>query len=169
MIVYLCRDNQNSNVNIQLYIMVIQRLQTLYLLMAVAVTVVFLFVPFGFWDVSLPVSADKLNPLEAGKIIALLVPSVIGILLMLIAILCFKKLPLQKSLVALSALIVVAVMLVVVYIMVTPVEIEGVQAKVTPEWGGGGLLLVGTLVALFAAYRSIRHDQKLLRSYDRLR
>lgn len=169
MIVYLCRDNQNSNVNIQLFIMVIQRLQTLYLLMAIAVMVVFLFVPFGFWDASLPDSIYKMNPLEGGKIIALLVPSVIGILFMLIAILCFKKLPLQKSLVALSGLIVVAVMLVIVYIMVTPVTVEGVAAKVTPQWGGGGLLLVGALVAIITAYRSIRRDQKLLRSYDRLR
>lgn len=149
--------------------MVIQRLQTLYLLMAIAVMVIFLFVPFGYWDVEVQKSPVQLDKLEAAGNAALLVPTVLSIVFMFIAILCFKKLPLQKSMVALSALMVVAIMLVVVYFMTRGFVEMNPQVTVKPEWGGGGLLLVGALLCLFMAYRGIRADQKLLRSYDRLR
>lgn len=148
--------------------MVIQRLQTLFLLLAIACTAVFLFAPFGYWNadvVSIPGYVD----LKAVNFAAFLIPACVSMLLMLIAIFCFKKMPMQKSLVALSAIIVLAMVGVVIYEMTLGLAdlYPGVSAK--PIWGGGGLLLVGAFVALIAAYRCISRDQKLLRSYDRLR
>lgn len=148
--------------------MVIQRLQTLFLLLAIACTAVFLFIPFGYWNaevMSIPGYVD----LKAVNFAAFLIPACVSLLLMLIAIFCFKKMPMQKSLVALSAILVLAMIGVVIYEMTLGLAdfYPGVSAK--PFWGGGGLLLVGAFVALIAAYRCISHDQKLLQSYDRLR
>lgn len=148
--------------------MVIQRLQTLFLLLAIACMAVFLFVPFGYWDVDV-MSNTNFVDLKAINFAAFLVPVCVSLLIMLIAIFCFKKMPLQKSLVALSAIIVLAIAGVVIYEMTLGFNdmIPGVTVK--PVWGASGLLLVGAFVALIAAYRCISRDQKLLRSYDRLR
>lgn len=148
--------------------MVIQRLQTLFLILAIACMAVFLFVPFGYWDVDV-MSNTNFVDLKAINFAAFLVPVCVSLLIMLIAIFCFKKMPLQKSLVALSAIIVLAIAGVVIYEMTLGFNdmVPGVTVK--PVWGASGLLLVGAFVALIAAYRCISRDQKLLRSYDRLR
>lgn len=150
--------------------MQIQRLQTLFLLLAIVCMVVFLFVPFGAWDSSV---VSQINPkwvnLKAGSFATFLVPTVASLLLMVIAVFVFKKLSLQKGLVFLAALVVLAIAGVVIYEMTLGFNslVGGVNVK--PIWSGGGLLLVAAFVALIAAYRCISRDQKLLRSYDRLR
>lgn len=149
--------------------MVIQRLQTLYLFLAIAAMVVFLFVPFGFWDVDVLKANPALVDLTGAGYVAVLVPVIVSIVCMFVAILCFKKLPLQKSLVTLSIILVLAIACLVIYIMTRGFDVEVANTTVKPLWGGGGLLLVAALVALFGAHNRISHDQKLLRSYDRLR
>lgn len=150
--------------------MQIQRLQTLFLLLAIACMVTFLFVPFGAWDVSV---VSQIDPswvnLTAKNFSAFLVPAIASVLLMVIAVFTFKKLPLQKSLVMLSVLLVIAIAGVVIYEMTLGFNYQVAGVSVKPVWSGGGLLLIAALVALIAAYRCISRDQKLLRSYDRLR
>ncbi len=104
-----------------------------------------------------------------GKMTALLIPACVAILVMFISIFSYKKFPLQKGLVGLSMLIVVAMMLLVIYVMTMGFDVLVPDVTVKPIWAGGGLLLVAALVALIAALSRIKADQKLLRSYDRLR
>lgn len=149
--------------------MVIQRIQTLFLLLALGMLIAFLFIPFGFWDAEILKSNPEIFKLTAGRNAALLLPTALTIVLVVCSIFLFKKLPLQKSLVSLSAILVVAMMLVVVYVMTLGFNIANPDVTVRPIWGSGGLLLVGALIALIFAVRGIASDQKLLRSYDRLR
>lgn len=148
--------------------MVIQRLQTLFLLLAIACMAVFLFVPFGYWDVEVMNNPNYVS-LTGAHFAAFLVPTCVSLILMVVAIFCFKKMAMQKSLVALSALIVLAIIGVVIYEMTLGFDMLVPDVTVKPQWGGGGLLLIGAFVGLIAAYRCISRDQKLLRSYDRLR
>ena len=149
--------------------MVIQRIQTLMILLAIACVATFLVIPFGYWDVDLQKTSVDLIELKASAQPAPLVPAIVALAVMFISIFCFKKMPLQKGLVALSAIIVTAMACVVVYIMTRGFVEPNPAISVAPSFGGGGLLLIGALIALIYAYRRISADQRLLRSYDRLR
>lgn len=152
--------------------MQIQRVQTLYLLLAVGALIVFFFLPFGYWDaeaVSRYADVEAMYPLSASGSAALYVPTAIGIVALFVSIFLFKNMPLQKSIVALSGIIVVATMCVVVYILTRGFDIPNQALTIKPIWGGGGILLIAALVAVIAAYRAISSDQRLLRSYNRLR
>lgn len=150
--------------------MVIQRIQTLFLLLAIACMAVFLFVPFGYWNVAeTNVGNIGLMELVGKNYVALIVPAVVSMVLMLIGVFSFKKMPFQKLMVTLSALATLAAAGVVIVIMTRGFVDNSTAVEVTAGWSGGGLLLVAALIAQIAAYRGISRDQKLLRSYDRLR
>lgn len=150
--------------------MVIQRVQTLFILLAIALTVVFLFVPFGFVDISVANEGIKNVSLKAINEIGMIVPLGVGLLLMLIAIFTFKKLAAQKLFVLLSALCVGATLITVIYFLASgTVDLSPDDYVVKTYWGGGGLLLVGSILSLFLAYRGISSDQRLLKSYDSFR
>ncbi len=149
--------------------MVIQRIQTLFLLIAVVLMVVFYFIPFGFWEVSDANVTFPVNPLSATDQIAVLIPLTVAVVLAFVSIFLFRKMSVQKSMVILSIISVLAAVGVIVYLL-TDTYVDTVSSvSIKPVWGGGALLLVGALIMLVAAYRGILHDQKLLRSYDRLR
>ena len=131
--------------------MVINRLQTLYLMLAMLLTVLFLFFPYGY------LGPDELTGISQA---AVLVPCCVAV---------FKNLPLQKSFVAISALIVLAEVIMVIYLLTDTYAVAGSPVEVKPRWGFSGLLLIAALISLYGAYRNISADQKLLRSYDRLR
>ena len=150
--------------------MVIQRIQTLFLLLAIACVASFLFVPFGYWNVTEAHAGNvELLDLVGRNYAALIVPSVVALALMVIAVFSFKKMPFQKLMIVLSALATVAAAGVVVFIMTRGFIGKSPEFDVTAVWSGGGLLLVAALISQFAAYRNICRDQKLLSSYDRLR
>lgn len=150
--------------------MVIQRLQTLYLILAIVMVSVFFYVPFGYTTVAdVADGVSVLEPLRAGQFTGLVVPMALTLALMVVAIFMFKKMPMQKLMVLVSALLTVVSMGVVVYVMVSGFSDTNPQVTMTSVWGGGGLLLVGALIAQLAAYNGISSDQRLLRSYDRLR
>lgn len=150
--------------------MVIQRLQTLYLILAVIMVSVFFFVPFGYTTVAdVADGVSVLEPLRAYGFVGLVVPLALAILVMVVAIFMFKRMAAQKLMVLVSALLTVATMGVVVYMMVSGFADTNPQVTLKSVWGGGGLLLVGALIAQMAAYHGISADQRLLRSYDRLR
>lgn len=139
--------------------MVIQRIQTLYLLLAILMVVVFLFVPFGY----LKVLGIGVKSLRACEIAQTMIPAGVSLLLMVLSIVMFKEFKLQKALVLLSILSVALLIGIVVYALLHS------YVGIKPTWGGGGIMLLGALVALIAAYGRICADHKLLRSYDRLR
>lgn len=150
--------------------MVIQRLQTLYLVLAIVLVSVFFYVPFGYTTVAdVADGVSVLEPLRAGQFTGLVVPMALTLVLMAVAIFMFKKMATQKLMVLVSALLTVVSMGVVVYVMVSGFSDTNTQVTMTSVWGGGGLLLVGALIAQMAAYNGISSDQRLLRSYDRLR
>lgn len=150
--------------------MQIQRIQTLMMVLAVAAMIVFLFVPFGGYDIELITGADANPPLVASQQPVMLGLSVLVCVLILCAVFLYNRMPLQKSLVAISAVLVLALACGVIYLLTRPVKSMALAVdSVTPVWGGGGLLLVAAFVALVAAYRGISNDQKLLRSYNSLR
>lgn len=150
--------------------MVIQRLQTLYLILAIVMVSVFFYVPFGYTTVAdVADGVSVLEPLRAGQFTGLVIPLALTLALMVVAIFMFKKMPMQKLMVLVSALLTVVSMGVVVYVMVSGFSDTNPQVTMSSVWGGGGLLLVGALIAQLAAYNGISSDQRLLRSYDRLR
>ena len=140
--------------------MVINRLQTLYLMLAMLLTVLFLFFPYGY------LGADELNGVDQA---AVLVPCCVAVFIMTVTVFLYKNLPLQKSFVGISALIVLAVVIMLVYLLADTYAVDGSPVEVKPRWGFSGLLLIAALISLYGAYRNISADQKLLRSYDRLR
>lgn len=148
----------------------IQRVQTLFLLLAIAFVVAFMFVPYGFADFVTAAGEKALEPLKAVREIGMMVPMCLSVLLMVIAIFCFKKLSVQKLLTLFAALLTGAVIITVVYVLVSGFTdaTPGVTVAGT-YWGGGGLLMIGALVAEIAAYRGMSSDQRLLRSYDSIR
>ncbi|MBD5422599.1 MAG: DUF4293 domain-containing protein [Bacteroides sp.] len=150
--------------------MQIQRIQTLFLLLAIACVAAFLFVPFGYWSVAEAHAGNiELVDLVGKNYASLILPSVVALVLMVIAVFSFKKMPFQKLMVVLSALATVAAAGVVIYIMTRGFVGESPEFEVKAVWSGGGMLLIAALIAQISAYRNITRDQNLLRSYDRLR
>lgn len=148
--------------------MVIQRLQTLLLVIAIVLGVVFYFVPFGYESlVDGATMQSVVSPLKAIDFIGLIVPVSVALLLMVVAIFMFKKPAPQKLFVVLSALATVASAGVVIYILSAGAVDTDSAVTARTIWGGGGLILIAMIVAQIYAYRGIVADQKLLRSYER--
>lgn len=149
----------------------IQRIQTLYLIIAIGLMVAFFFVPFGYSIDTVKsagaVMEQGLTGLNQG--LSLIIPVSLSLLTMAIAIFSFRSLSGQKALIGLSALIIGACIGVVIYYLTAGYSDTNPDINIRTVWGGGGLLLIAAEIALFGAYRGVSHDQKLLRSYDRIR
>lgn len=148
----------------------IQRIQTLYLLLAIGLMVAFFFVPFGYTgltDVATGQFVEK--SLKAISEIGLIIPVGLSLLCMVIAIFAFKRHPAQKMLIILSALLIGACIGVVIYILTAGLGNTNPEINEHTAWGGGGLLLVAALLALLGAYRGVATDERILRNFDRLR
>lgn len=150
--------------------MVIQRVQTLYLLLSVVFMTAFFFLPFGYIkEVDIDTAAQALKPLTGLSGLGFIIPTAVAILLGFVAIFAYKSFPTQKLLVVLSALVTLAEIIMVIYVLVTPYTSTAADVTETPIWGGGGLLLLAAFFLDMVAYNSISRDQRLMRSYDRLR
>lgn len=148
----------------------LQRIQTLYLLLAIGLMVAFLFIPFGYTVLDGSATGQlKEQSLRAIDFIGLLIPAVLAMVCMFSAIFMFRALPGQQTVVVVSALFVGVCVGVVIYVLTAGLYDTNPEVSTRTSWGGGGLLLIVTWIALWAAYRGIAHDRKLLLSYDRLR
>lgn len=148
----------------------IQRSQTLYLLLAIALMVAFLFMPFGYTVLDDAATGQYVEkPLKALTFVGLIIPVALSLLTMVIAIFTFRRIPVQQAMVIVAALFIGACVGVVVYVLTAGLADTDPEIATRTVWGGGGLLLVAAWLALWAAYRGMAHDRKLLRSYDRLR
>lgn len=133
--------------------MVIQRIQSLWLLIALGFTALLGFRPIAW-------VADKAVYLKDAPV--LVVIDILVAVLLLISIFTFKNLKLQKKITVLS------VMLLAVMAVAGGFFLYNNAPTAKLEWLGGIVLLV--LAAIFAllAWRGMNRDQKLLKSSDRL-
>ena len=137
--------------------MVIQRWQTVWLLMAAILAVVFCFLPMALVSDAMasPESVTFIRPTDLGVVA----------LLLFIAIFLYKNTARQRTVTLVSMLLIVVVMVTEVCYLLS--WDAGAGARV--EWLGSIFLLLGALVSAVLAYRGIRHDERLLRAADRLR
>ncbi len=136
--------------------MVIQRWQSVFLFLASVMMGIFSFVPFAT-----QVSGEEIlqfTPMDAPVYCTL---NLLIALLLLLAIFMFKNIKRQKTVTLVSVVLMVASAVsggVIVY-----------SGGMAVDWTGGVLLLICSGVLALAAYRRIVADERLLRSYDRLR
>jgi len=148
----------------------LQRIQTVFLIIAIGFTIAFFFVPFGCAPVVDEATRQfVLQPLKCTEFIGLIVPSTVSIILMVITIFLFRNYKLQKFFAVLSCISLLATIGVVIYAIVRPYIDSNPDVTIATVWGGGGLFLVAALIAVAAAYHYISRDERLIRSYDRIR
>lgn len=143
--------------------MVIQRWQSVWLLIAAILVGVFCFVPMAVLpaDPAEAASASLVAPLDYP---AYFIVNLVVAVLLFLAIFLFKDTRRQKQVTMICMLLLVvsaATACCVVYGWTT--------AGGALEWMGSIFLLLGALVFAFLAYRGIRSDERLLRAADRLR
>lgn len=141
--------------------MVIQRIQTLFLLMAVIFMAIFCFTPIATLEVA--ESADSFSPVFVKDAPVFMVLNILIALLLFIGIFMFKNLRRQMTVTLASMVLICAS--IVTFGFVLYVGMPGAHII----WTGGVLLLIAALIAALLAYRSMKKDKKLLSSYDRLR
>lgn len=133
--------------------MVIQRIQTLWLLIATVLMCIIGLRPFS-WVGDTPVYLSQFPVLAV-------INWLIAVLLF-IAIFTFKNLKLQKT------IVLVALVLMTVLGIVGFIYQQRLLPEALPEWGGGVLFLIIAAVLDYMAYRGICNDRKKLRNSDRL-
>lgn len=133
--------------------MVIQRIQTLWLLIATAIMVFVGLRPFA-WVGNIPCAVNDFT------ILAIL--NWLTVLLLVIDIFTFKNLRLQKT-VALVAIITMVAEVIATYIIMS-----GNIADCEMEWWGGPVFIVFAALFDLMAYNGMSKDHKKLKNADRL-
>lgn len=144
--------------------MVIQRWQTVWLLIAAVLMAVFCFVPMAY------VTGEQLSPDSATFIMPAQMPVLMAVgiltaLLFAVAVFMYKNTSRQRT------MTLVAMLLTAATIAAEAILIFGWDSAAYGEihWMGSVFLLVGAILFALLAYRGIRHDENLLRAADRLR
>lgn len=140
--------------------MVIQRWQSVLLLLAVVLMCIFCSTPFATRTVEGTLEASDVFISEAP---VLLVLNILVAVLLFIAIFLFKNLRLQMRVTLISMVLIATSMAGSAFV------VYGGGMATNLIWVGGVLLLLAALVCALAALRFMRRDRNLLRSYDRLR
>ena len=122
--------------------MVIQRIQSLLLLLSAVFSIVYLFVPYGY-------APEGVTPLCCP---AMWIMTALAAVLTLGDIFLYKNTTLQRRLIVAVAVL-------------SLLPVFGGSMAI----GAGDLLLLGALINLGFAFRCIRADERLLRSLDRIR
>lgn len=138
--------------------MVIQRIQSVFLLLA---AVLMALVAFLFPVFYIPLAEGNIGILPIDNL-PLFILQMIIIVLVLIDIFLFKNLPLQMTTARVTILLTVACAFIQAYIARS-------QAGYVANIWGPMIMYVSSLILMMLALRGMRADQKLLRSYDRLR
>lgn len=144
--------------------MVIQRIQTVYLLVAAVLLAVLSFlIPVA----DLPnASGGDTTAWYIRDIVPVLIVNLVVVALLLIDIFLFKNLPFQMKVVRVSMVLLVASAILEGYTLYTYTTL-GSGIVVYPVWSA--VFIVATFVAGLLALHGMNRDYKLLRSYDRLR
>jgi len=153
----------------------IQRIQTIYLLLTTVMCVLFLTMTqvifYGEGNMIIKISlagiyvARDSDLIFEGSSYLLSVPFMLTALLSLVSIFLFKSRRVQILLVKFAFFLIIAGTAVGVYFVIS--IMNKYQAK--PVIGIGMLLPLFVLAFLYLAYRGIKKDDKLVKSYDRIR
>jgi len=140
--------------------MVIQRIQSLYLLMASALMFVLTFaLPIGH------ISADDLElPVKVSSDMSMMIICVTTAVLQFVTIFAFKNLKFQMNITLCCCVLVWASMFVVASVMalVLPKEFEA-------SWMWPAVAALASFALTIMAWAAMKRDYRLLRSYDRIR
>ena len=143
--------------------MVIQRWQTVWLLVATVLVAVFCCIPMAIvpGEVNDPNSVTFMRPVDVP---VFMVVNIVVAFLFFLSILLYKNTTRQKTLTLVSILLIVVVMVTEVLLLYSWNDAYG-----GIEWLGSIFLLLAALVFALLAYRGINHDERLLKAADRLR
>lgn len=142
--------------------MVIQRWQSLFLLIAAIFIAIFCFIPaVEVFDGS---KFTELSPFHYPLFLAL---NIITAILLIASIFAYKNTRRQRGLIATSMVLIICSIIAGVFIFNTLTPGENGISCANPYFSS--LLLLGALIMAFIAYRRVLADERLLRSYDRLR
>lgn len=143
--------------------MVIQRWQSVWLLVAAICVATFCFLPMALMASDQPV-ADSITFISPADNAVVLIVGLVVALLLLLNIFSFKNTRLQKQ------MTILAIVLMLVLGCCASLMVYGSQTEdARVEWLGSIFLLLGGVVFAILAFRGIRHDEKLLKAADRLR
>lgn len=140
--------------------MVIQRWQTLLLLIAVALMCIFCATP---WAMQAADGTAQATPVLLVHAPVLLVLNIVIAVLLFICIFMFKNLKRQMTVARLCIILICTSMVTCGLTLYTSFP------GATLIWTGGVLLLLAALVCAMFALRFMKKDHRLLTSYDRLR
>ena len=140
--------------------MVIQRWQTVFLLLASIFIIVFCFIPVGYLTGA---AGDTITVYPCNYTLYFTL-NIVAAAILLFAIFQFRNTRRQRAITLIAMfLIEVSLAIGIYFIFISlPDSPKG-------DFGFGSLLLPAALIAAFIAYRRILADEKLLKSYDRLR
>jgi hypothetical protein len=142
--------------------MQIQRIQTLWLLIATILMGVFVFMPFGTFEVVADGQEDIVT-LTTCKEFGVLVPAAVAAILLLIDIFMYKNLPSQRSVLVIGIILTLCTICTVCFTLFK--GLEGYE----PHFSWFDIMVPAALIFELLAMKGINHDQKLLASYNRLR
>ena len=143
--------------------MVIQRWQTVWLLVATVLVAVFCCIPMAIvpGEVNDPNSVTFMRPVDVP---VFMVVNIVVAFLLFLSIFLYNNTRRQKTLTMVSMLLIVVVMVTEVLLLYSWNDAYG-----GIEWLGSIFLLLAALVFALLAYRGINHDERLLKAADRLR
>lgn len=148
-------------------IMVIQRIQTLYLLVALVMMVAFAFLTSFSFDVAGNeyVVGTLATGVDGKTSINLLMLCLNGLVVVLtaIAIFSYKNLKLQKRLCSISIILLIALLISIGVMILGATDEQNLSIDIS------NVLPVVSLFLLFLAYRGISRDERILSDSDRLR
>lgn len=152
----------------------IQRIQTLYLLIAFALGIVFLFSPLASFPIAdllvelKVMDLSEISDMNQGMFVntmPLIIINSVFVILMAVSILMYKNRSVQLKLTGLGLLI----NTVVIILGFWYTDTMATKVNSQPEYEYGAIIPVISLLFLFMAMRAIRKDAKLIRSMERLR
>lgn len=147
--------------------MMIQRWQSVWLLLASICVALFCFLPMAcisFQEAPEAMAAGSVTFLSPSDNTVYLIVGLVVALLLVVNIFLYRDTRRQK-LVTVMSMMMIVVLAACAVLMAYGVTSEGGAV----EWMGSVLLLLGAFVFSLLAYRGIRHDENLLKAADRLR
>jgi peptidoglycan/LPS O-acetylase OafA/YrhL len=144
----------------------IQRIQSVFLLLAALCFGALFTAPFAFsTETTTEFLSDKVYGIEDH--VMLLALTILGVGLSLVAIFLYKNRPLQSRLGYI--IIIIAILIIVATILLFLNEVQSMSASNGIQEGFGILLPILGIVFVVLANKYIKKDEKIVRSADRLR
>lgn len=143
--------------------MMIQRWQTVWLLIASVFMVIFCFMPL-FLVTNNPLSPDSIVAIEPAQMPVFMLVSLLTALLLFIAIFMFKNSSRQKSVIACAIFLILGTIIASFCIWFGWTDIAEPLA-----WSWGIFFELGAIAFALLAIIGIRHDENIIKSYDRIR